>query len=158
MLNEDFSLFMFLQTGESKRSFIDERTLIGIGLRQHIYKKDKNYFDIAVGPFYELESYPEYKFENINFDDFSQKTTRISFNIFSSVKLFENITSATTLYSQWKYNEIRDVRVFANQYIRFKINEKISTYIKYVVSYRSINYVKSLKNDTDFMYGFEINI
>ena len=129
-----------------------------IGLRQHIYKKDKNYFDIAVGPFYELESYPEYKFENINFDGFSQKTTRISFNIFSSVKLFENITSATTLYSQWKYNEIRDVRVFANQYIRFKINEKISTYIKYVVSYRSINYVKSLKNDTDFMYGFEINI
>ena len=158
MLNEDFSLFTFLQTGESKRSFIDERTLIGIGLRQHIYKKDKNYFDIAVGPFYEFESYPEYKFENINFDGFSQKTTRISFNIFSSVKLFENITSATTLYSQWKYNEIRDVRVFANQYIRFKINEKISTYIKYVVSYRSINYVKSLKNDTDFMYGFEINI
>ena len=58
ILNEDFSLFTFLQTGESKRSFIDERTLIGIGLRQHIYKKDKNYFDIAVGPFMSLNLIP----------------------------------------------------------------------------------------------------
>ena len=118
---------LVLQTGESKRSFIDERTLIGIGLRQHIYKKDKNYFDIAVGPFYEFESYPEYKFENINFDGFSQKTTRISFNIFSSVKLFENITSATTLYSfRGDHNENEETFVVvADQYIRLKINVEI---------------------------------
>lgn len=87
-----------------------------------------------------------------------KKTTRISFNIFSSVKLFENVTSTTTLYSQWKYNDIRNVRVFGNQYIRFKINEKLSTYVRYVVRYRSINYIKRLKSDTDFMYGLEIDI
>ncbi|MBQ22206.1 MAG: hypothetical protein CMD32_02190 [Flavobacteriales bacterium] len=158
ILNEDHSLFLFLQTGESARSFIDERTLFGVGLRQHLYKKDKNYFDIAVGPFYEYEAYPGYSFENIDYDPSSQKTTRISFNIFSSVKLFENVTSSTTIYSQWRYNDIGDVRVFGNQYIRFKINEKLSTYVRYVVRYRSINYIKRLKNDTDFMYGLEIDI
>ena len=158
ILNDDHSLFLFLQTGESARSFIDERTLFGVGLRQHLYKKDKNYFDVAVGPFYEFEAYPEYTFESIDYSNSDQKTTRISFNIFSSVKLFENITSTTTLYTQWKYDEIRDVRVFGNQYIKFKINEKLSTFIRYVVRYRSINYIKRLKNDTDFMYGLEINI
>ena len=158
ILNEDHSLFLFLQTGESARSFIDERTLFGVGLRQHLYKKDKNYFDIAVGPFYEYEAYPAYSFDNIDYDPSSQKTTRISFNIFSSVKLFENVTSSTTIYSQWRYNDIGDVRVFGNQYIRFKINEKLSTYVRYVVRYRSINYIKRLKNDTDFMYGLEIDI
>ena len=158
ILNEDHSLFLFLQTGESARSFIDERTLFGVGLRQHLYKKDKNYFDIAVGPFYEYEAYPAYSFENIDYDPSSQKTTRISFNIFSSVKLFENVTSSTTIYSQWRYNDIGDVRVFGNQYLRFKINEKLSTYVRYVVRYRSINYIKRLKNDTDFMYGVEIDI
>ena len=158
ILNEDHSLFMFLQTGESARSFIEERTLFGVGLRQHLYKKDKNYFDIAVGPFYEFEAYPKYRYENIEYESSSQKTTRISFNVFSSVKLFENVTSTTTIYSQWKYNEIGNVRVFGNQYIRFKINEKLSTYVRYVVRYRSINYIKRLKNDTDFVYGLEINI
>ena len=158
ILNNDHSLFMFIQTGESARSFIDERTLFGVGLRQHLYKKGKNYFDIAVGPFYEFEAYPKYSYENTNYEASSQETTRISFNIFSSVKLFENVTSSTTLYSQWKYNEIGNVRVFGNQYIRFKINEKLSTYVRYVVRYRSINYIKRLKNDTDFMYGLEIDI
>lgn len=158
ILNEDHSLFLFLQTGESARSYIDERKQVGFGLRQHLYKKDKNYFDIAVGPFYEFEAYPKYIFENIDYASSDKKTTRISINIFSSVKLFENVTSATTLYTQWKYNEIGNVRVFGNQYIRFKINEKLSTYIRYVVRYRSINYIKPLKNDTDFMYGLEINI
>ena len=158
ILNEDHSLFLFVQTGESARSYIDERTLFGVGLRQHLYKKDKNYFDIAVGPFYEFEAYPKYTSENVSYNTSNQKTTRISFNVFSSVKLFENVTSATTLYTQWKYDEIGNVRVFGNQYIKFKINEKLSTYIRYVVRYRSINYIKSLKNDTDFMYGLEINI
>tara|TARA_B110000444_G_scaffold139709_1_gene131139 strand:+ start:5146 stop:5928 length:783 start_codon:yes stop_codon:yes gene_type:complete len=158
ILNEDHSLFLFLQTGESKRSFIEERTLFGVGLRQHLYKKDKNYFDIAIGPFYEFEAYPEYSFENVDYDKSNHKTTRISFNVFSSIKLFENVTSSTTLYSQWKYNEIANVRVFANQYIRFKINEKLSTYVRYIVRYRSVNYIKRLKNDTDFVYGLEINI
>lgn len=158
ILNEDHSLFLFVQTGESARSYIDERTLFGVGLRQHLYKKDKNYFDIAVGPFYEFEAYPKYTSENVSYNTSNQKTTRISFNIFSSVKLFENVTSATTLYTQWKYDEIGNVRVFGNQYIKFKINEKLSTYVRYVVRYRSINYIKSLKNDTDFMYGLEINI
>lgn len=158
ILNEDHSLFLFVQTGESARSYIDERTLFGVGLRQHLYKKDKNYFDIAVGPFYEFEAYPKYTSESVSYNTSNQKTTRISFNIFSSVKLFENVTSATTLYTQWKYDEIGNVRVFGNQYIKFKINEKLSTYIRYVVRYRSINYIKSLKNDTDFMYGLEINI
>lgn len=158
ILNEDHSLFLFVQTGESARSYIDERTLFGVGLRQHLYKKDKNYFDIAVGPFYEFEAYPKYTSENVSYNTSNQKTTRISFNVFSSVKLFENVTSATTLYTQWKYDEIGNVRVFGNQYIKFKINEKLSTYVRYVVRYRSINYIKSLKNDTDFMYGLEINI
>ncbi len=158
ILNEDHSLFFFFQTGQSIRAFIDERTLVGFGYRHHLYKKDKNYFDLAVGPFYEYEAYPSYSFENVDYDVSSQKTTRISFNIFASVKLFENISASTTLYSQWKYNEIGDVRIFGNQYMRFKINKNVSTFVRYVVRYRSINYIKRLKNDTDFMYGLEINI
>jgi len=158
ILNEDHSLFFFFQTGESIRAFIDERTLIGFGYRHHLYKKNKNYLDLAVGPFREFEAYPAYSFENVDYASSSQKTTRISFNIFASLKLFENISTSTTLYSQWKYNEIRDVRVFGNQYLRFKINKNVTTFIRYVVRYRSINYIKRLKNDTDFMYGLEINI
>lgn len=158
LLNEKNSLFFFLQTGNSIRTFIEERTLVGVGIRKHLYLKDKDYFDLAIGPFYEYEAYPGYNYEGIDYLPSSNQTTRISFNFFGSVKLFTNITALTTLYSQWKYDEIGNYRVFANQYIRFKINKKISTYLRYVVHYRSVNYVKKIKNDTDFLYGIEINI
>ncbi|MGB1972035.1 MAG: DUF481 domain-containing protein [Flavobacteriaceae bacterium] len=157
-LNKNHSLFVFAQTGNNRRSFIDERTLLGVGLRFHLYQKSKNYFDIAFGPFYEYEAYPAYSYEEIDYAISTNETTRISLNLFGSVKLFENITSLTTLYTQWKYDEIGNFRIFGNQYLRFKINDKVSTFVRYVIHYRSINYVQILKNDTDFMYGIEINI
>jgi hypothetical protein len=158
IMNEKHSLFLFFQTGQSLRAFIDQRTLMGVGIRQHLYKKDSNYFDVAVGPFYEYEAYPAYNYEDVVYAESDQVTTRVSFNIFASMKIMDNISTATTLYTQWKYTEMRDHRIFGNQYIRFKINENVTTFIRYVVRYRSINYIKPLKNDTDFMYGLEINI
>lgn len=158
LLNEKNSLFLFAQTGNNLRSFIDERTLFGIGLRKHLFLKDKNYFDIAVGPFIENEFYSSYTFQDVEYNSSENRFVRFSFNIFGSVKIMKNISALTTLYTQWKYNEIRNYRIFGNQYIRFKINDKVSTYLRYIIHYRSIKYVLPLKNDTDFMYGIEINI
>lgn len=158
IINEKNSLFMFVQSGNNLRSYIDQRSLIGLGWRKHLYLKNKDYFDLAIGPFREFEKYSSYSFNDESYPSTENLTTRISFNLFGSVKLFKNITALTTIYSQWRYNNINDVRVFGNQYIRFKVNEKVSTYLRYVLYYRSVIYVQPLKNDSDFLYGIEINI
>ena len=88
----------------------------------------------------------------------SERICEVFIQSFGSVKIMKNISALTTLYTQWKHNEIRNYRIFGNQYIRFKINDKVSTYLRYIIHYRSIKYVLPLQNDTDFMYGIEINI
>ena len=158
MINKKNSFFFFAQTGNNLRSFIDERTLLGIGLRKHLYLKDKNYFDIALGPFLENEFYSPYTFQNVQYADSNNRFVRFSFNLFGSIKIMKNISLLTTLYTQWKHNELRNHRIFGNQYLRFKINEKVSTYIRYMIHYRSIKYVMPLQNDSDLLYGVEINI
>ena len=158
MINKKNSFFFFAQTGNNLRSFIDERTLLGVGLRKHLYLKDKNYFDIALGPFLENEFYLPYTFQNVQYADSNNRFVRFSFNLFGSIKIMKNISALTTLYTQWKHNELRNHRIFGNQYLRFKINEKVSTYIRYMIHYRSIKYVMPLQNDSDLLYGVEINI
>ena len=158
MINKKNSFFFFAQTGNNLRSFIDERTLLGVGLRKHLYLKDKNYFDIALGPFLENEFYSQYTFQNVQYTDSNNSFVRFSFNLFGSIKIMKNISALTTLYTQWKHNELRNHRIFGNQYLRFKINEKVSTYVRYMIHYRSIKYVMPLQNDSDLLYGLEINI
>jgi len=158
MINEKNSFFLFAQTGNNLRSFIDERTLLGVGLRKHLYQKDKNYFDIAIGPFLENEFYSPYTFQDIQYVASNNRFVRFSLNLFGSIKIMKNISALTTLYTQWKHNELRNHRIFGNQYLRFRVNKKISTYIRYMIHYRSIKYVEPLQNDTDFLYGLDINI
>ena len=51
------SLYSFVQGQKAISLSLNSRYLIGIGYRQSIIKKDKNYLDVAFGPFYENEMY-----------------------------------------------------------------------------------------------------
>lgn len=50
-------MYSFIQGQKAISLSLNSRYLVGIGYRQNLYKKDKNYLDVAFGPFYENEMY-----------------------------------------------------------------------------------------------------
>ena len=152
------SFFVFIQNGEDFRTFIDQRFLIGGGYRIHIFRKKNNYFDIATGLMREYEKYPSYTHQGESYNSSSAKRTRFTFNIFSSLKLFKNIKSQTTVYSQFYTKNFNDYRIYINQNFRFIVNKNFSTFFRIFINEPSVKYVKKVKYNSDLIMGFSINI
>ena len=152
------SFFVFIQNGEDFRTFIDQRFLIGGGYRIHLYRKKNNYFDVATGLMREYEKYPSYTHQGESYNSSSAKRTRFTFNIFSSLNLFKNIKSQTTIYSQFNIRNSNDYRIFVNQNFRFIVNKNFSTFLRIFINEPSIKYVKKVKYNSDLIMGFSVNI
>ena len=152
------SFFVFIQNGEDFRTFIDQRFLFGGGYRIHLFRKKNNYFDIATGLMKEHEKYPSYTYQGESYNSSSAKRTRFTFNVFSSMNLFKNIKSQTTIYSQFHLKNFNDYRIFVNQNFRFIVNKNFSTFFRIFINEPSIKYVKKVKYNSDLIMGFSLNI
>lgn len=157
-ITDKSSLFGFAQLGRSLQAKIDSRFLLGVGYRFPLITKDEDYLDFAFGPFYEAEKYPFYQLDNEQYDATTFKAVRMSLNLFSKLKITDNLSSLTTLYTQWKTDEIRDYRIYLNQYLNIKVNDNISFICRYMLRFRSIQYVKLIKNDSNVFFGINVNI
>ena len=152
------SFFVFIQNGEDFRTFIDQRFLIGGGYRIHIFRKKSNYVDVATGLMREFEKYRSYTYQGESYNTSSAKRTRLTFNIFSSLNLFKNIKSHTTIYSQFNTKNFNDYRIFVNQNFRFIVNKTFSTFFRIFINEPSVKFVKKVKYNSDLIFGFSINI
>ena len=155
---ENNSFFSFLQLGKSLRSSLDSRNLFGFGVRNRFLSKESNYLDFAYGPFYEIEKYPSYSYDQINYDSFTKYNFRLSINAFSNLKITDEISLMTTIYSQWNLKDFEDIRVYLNSYLTYAVNKNISVFLRYTSRSSSIQYVKGNVNDTNLMYGLNISI
>tara|TARA_B100001059_G_scaffold20577_1_gene16703 strand:- start:5441 stop:6211 length:771 start_codon:yes stop_codon:yes gene_type:complete len=155
---ENNSFFSFLQLGKSLRSSLDSRNLFGFGVRNRFLSKESNYLDFAYGPFYEIEKYPSYSYDQINYNSFTKYNFRLSINAFSNLKITDEISLMTTIYSQWNLKDFEDIRVYLNSYLTYAVNKNISVFLRYTSRSSSIQYVKGNVNDTNLMYGLNISI
>ena len=153
------SIFSFVQIGKSMRSLIDRRFLIGGGVRKRITpSKNTGYLDLAIGGFYENESYPSYTFDEKIFDPKVYNNLRLTFNIFTRLKFNTHWNLVTVMYSQWKSNQLNNFRLFFDTTLNYIISKRATIFIKFNARIQSEPYIPYISNETDTLLGFRVNI
>jgi len=142
------SVYYFVQMGKSLRASIDSRSLAGVGLRNRILSKETNYLDFAYGPFY----------SGVDYSAFTKYNWRLSLNAFSNLKITNNVSLLTTVYSQWSLNGFEDIRLYLNSYLSYAITKNISIFLRYTSRSASIQYVEGKVNDSNILYGTKLTL
>ena len=153
------SIFSFIQIGKSMRSLIDRRFLVGGGIRKRITpSKNTGYFDIAIGAFYENESYPSYKFQEVEFIPKTYNNLRLTLNVFTRLKFNTHWNLVTVMYSQWKSNRLKNYRIFFDTTLNYIISKKATIFLKFNARVQSEPYIPFIANETDTLLGFRVSI
>lgn len=153
------SIFSFVQIGKSMRSLIDRRFLVGGGVRKRITpSKNTGYFDIALGAFYENESYPSYTFQEVEFDPNIYNNLRLTLNVFTRLKFNTHWNLVTVMYSQWKSSRLKNYRVFFDTTLNYIISKRATIFLKFNARVQSEPYIPFISNETDTLLGFRVSI
>jgi len=146
------SLFAFTQTQKVKSLKMNYRFLVGGGYRHTFYRKEKNYFDLSSGVFYERELYLKDSSNEVNIENI-----RLSNSAFFRFNITKKAFVNTTIYYQINLQNLNDTRVFIEPRIYYEFN-KISTYITSQLRHHSTPYVDIRNTDTQLKIGFEYNL
>lgn len=153
------SIFSFVQIGKSMRSLIDRRFLVGGGVRKRITpSKNTGYLDIALGAFYENESYPSYTFQEVEFDPNIYNNLRLTLNVFTRLKFNTHWNLVTVMYSQWKSSRLKNYRVFFDTTLNYIISKRATIFLKFNARVQSEPYIPFISNETDTLLGFRVSI
>ena len=153
------SIFSFIQIGKSMRSFIDRRFLVGGGVRKRITpSKNTGYLDVALGGFYENESYPSYKFQEVEYNPKTYNNLRLTLNVFTRLKFNTHWNLVTVMYSQWKSSRLKNYRIFFDTTLNYIISKRATIFVKFNARVQSEPYIPFIANETDTLLGFRVNI
>ena len=148
----DNSLFIFLQGQNVVSLKLNHRYLIGAGYRNRIIKKSTNYLDLSAGGFFENELYNKNLIDQVLINNF-----RYSFSSFSNIQISKKVNLNTSIYYQLNSKNLKDYRVFFEPRLYFEL-DKISFYLDLKYRFHSTPYVDILNNDTEFLFGIEIDL
>lgn len=146
------SVFLFIQGSNVKSLKLDHRYLVGGGYRIRVKENKSNYFDLAAGFFYEDELYEKELNSQLSIYNY-----RYSFSSFSNFFINEKISLNTSVYYQINSKDFKDKRLFIDPRLYFDlVSLKIYLNVKY--RHHSTPYVDILKSDTEYTFGFEIDL
>ena len=148
----DNSIFFFVQGQNVVSLKLNHRYLIGAGYRNRIIKKSYNYIDLSAGGFFENELYNENLIDRVLINNF-----RYSFSSFSNIQISEKVNLNTSIYYQLNSKNLKDYRLFFEPRLYFEL-KKISFYLDLKYRFHSTPYVNILNNDTEFLFGVEIDL
>ena len=146
------SLFAFTQTQKVKSLKMNYRFLVGGGYRHTFYRKEKNYFDLSSGVFYERELYLKDSSNEVNIENI-----RLSNSAFFRFNISQKSFINTAIYYQINLQNLQDTRLFIEPRIYYEFN-KISTYITSQLRHHSTPYVDIKNTDTQLKIGFEYHL
>jgi hypothetical protein len=142
------SLYSFVQGQKAVSLSLNSRYLVGIGYRHNIVKKDKNYLDIAFGPFYENEMYLKNSIEEVHITNY-----RYSFSTFLNFKISERLESNTVFYYQLNSEDFNDYRMYLEPRISYSFDHfKIYSTLRY--RFHSTPYIEIKNTDSQILFGF----
>ena len=119
-LKPRLTLEAFTQFQKDKVSFINFRTLVGLGARFHLFHSKKNKFFLGTLMMYEYEN------SIGNTDDIIEKTMRGDVYFSFNMMLKENIFLSSTTYYQPKLNYLSDYRISSETSFSFTIFKKLA--------------------------------
>lgn len=146
------SLYSFVQGQKAVSLSLNSRYLIGIGYRKNIYRKDKNYLDVAFGPFYENEMYLKNSNEEVHIINY-----RYSFSSFFNFKITDKLQNNTVFYYQLNSEDFKDYRMYLEPKIVYNFEHfKIYTTIRY--RFHSTPYIEIKNTDSQILFGFSYDL
>ena len=146
-VNAKNSIYGFVQSQNIRVLQMNHRNLLGGGYRHSLYANENQYFDLAVGLFYEDEKYP------------TLQTNKLRFNIngFVRVKIFEKLFLNCVTYFQTNTKDTTDIRLFFEPKINFE-QDKFSLSIFAQNRYNSMPYLLNKRNDVLSKLSLTINL
>lgn len=148
----DNSIFLFLQGQNVISLKLNHRYLIGVGFRKRFFSKNTNYFDFSLGSFYEDELYQKNEIDEARIYNW-----RYSLSSFSNIKISKSLSLNTSAYYQLKTSNLDDSRLFLEPRLYFEI-DKFNFYLTCKYRYHTTPYVDILSEDTELLFGIEIDI
>ena len=146
------SLYTFVQGQKAVSLSLNSRFLLGIGYRKSILKKNKNYLDIAFGPFYENEMYLKNSAEEIHVINY-----RYSFSSFFNFKITNKLENNTVFYYQLNSEDFKDYRMYLEPKIAYSFEHfKIYTTVRY--RFHSTPYIEIKNTDSQILFGFSYDL
>lgn len=146
-VNDKNSIYGFVQSQNIRVLQMNHRYLFGGGYRHSLYANESQYFDLAVGLFYEDEEYPKLQ------------TNKLRFNIngFVRVKIFEKLFLNFVTYFQMNTKDTTDIRLLFEPKIIFE-QDKFSLSFVAKNRYNSMPYLLNKKNDVLSQLSLTINL
>lgn len=112
--------FAFLQTASNNVLLMQERTLLGGGIRKRVLDGDAGWFDVAWGPFSEREVY------DVETGEPEKDLVRSSITLSSEWQLTEKLDWRNTVYVQSAMTDWADTRLFFESAANMAISERLS--------------------------------
>ena len=112
--------FAFLQTASNNVLLMQERTLLGGGIRKRVLDGDAGWFDVAWGPFSEREVYDAETGEP------EKDLVRSSITLSSEWQVTEKLDWRNTVYVQSAMTDWADTRLFFESAANMAISERLS--------------------------------
>ena len=75
-----------------------------------------------------------------------------------NLKITNNVSLLSTVYSQWSLNGFEDIRLYLNSYLSYAITKNISVFLRYTSRSASIQYVEGKVNDSNILYGTKLTL
>ncbi len=146
-VNVKNSIYSFVQLQNIRVLQMNHRYLIGSGYRHSLYANESQYFDLAIGLFYEDEEYPKLQSNKLRFN----------VNGFARVKIFENLFFNCVTYFQINTKDTSDIRLFIEPKVNFE-HDKFALSIIAQNRYNSTPYLLNKKNDVFTQLLLTINL
>jgi hypothetical protein len=149
------SMYGFYQIQNAKSLRLKKRWLLGSGFRFGLHKKDDNYFDFALGAFYESETYTVN--ENI-MDELLVQNWKANINSFWNLRISTDVEFLSTLYYQLAVNSLSDQRLYMESRLSYELD-----HMEFNITYRNrshtVPYIKGIeKSDQGLLFGFSYDL
>ena len=118
--NQGWQAFAFVQTASNSVLLMQERTLMGGGVRKRLADSDRGWFDLGWGPFSEREVY------NAELADPAEQLWRSSVTVASEWQMREGLTWRNTVYVQSALSDFSDTRFFFESAANVALTERMS--------------------------------
>lgn len=151
MVTENLAYEYFGQYEKDEFTRLSFRGLVGLGLRQQIYKTDKVFFYFGYGVFYSSETLEE---KSGTSDDGTQEIGRGNVYLAFGGELTDHLTLSSSTYFQPNFQSLYDHRAHENLELTFKVQPSVNISLFWQVSHD--NEPPELVKTTDSYHGTKL--
>ena len=112
--------FMFAQTSQNNVLLLNQRNLIGVGVKRRVVQSETFFLDASLGAFAERETYTEES------EELPKDLVRSSLILSFGWDVSETLSLRTTTFVQSSYEDVSDSRVFLECGLNVALSDQVA--------------------------------